>query len=113
MHTCDTVAVSVTSNRTDWRAANARLGDLRDVHWHQPMGAPHPVLHAYVSCADVSGDLLHHCDASSAPHVVRVCILKSRNTPGVYAALAQKADAGSGAVLPTAQMSDVTLYARW
>jgi hypothetical protein len=91
----DDVAVAVTVDWNDWRSASARLRDLRDVHWFQPTGAPQPVLHGYMSCADVlSGALSHHCDGSSAPHRVRICILKSRNIAETYSLLVRKADEG-------------------
>jgi hypothetical protein len=91
-------AVSVTTEWNDWRTAYARLGDLRDVHWHQPKGAPHALVHAYVSCLEIaSGDLAHRCDALSAPHRLRVCVLKCRNIPTVYAELARRADENCGA----------------
>ena len=39
-----------------WRSAEVRFGDLRDIHWSQPKGAPHSLIHAYVPCtAIVSG----------------------------------------------------------
>ena len=82
-------AISVTVEWNDWRSANTRLADLRDVHWHHPKGAPHPLLHAYVSCTEVSG-LAHTCEASSAPHDIRVCVLKSHNIPAAYEELVRR-----------------------
>ena len=87
----DDSAISVTGDWNDWRSANARLADLHGVHWHQPKGAPHPILHAYVSCREISGSgLPHQCEASSAPHDIRVCVLKSHNIPAVYTELARQ-----------------------
>jgi hypothetical protein len=84
-------AISVNVEWNDWRSAQARLDDLRNVHLHHPKGAPHPLLHAYVSCSEIKGgDLAHTCDASSAPHDIRVCVLKSHNTPASYAELASR-----------------------
>lgn len=84
-------AISVNVEWNDWRSANARLADLHDVHWHQPKGAPHPMLHAYVSCREINGAALpHQCEASSAPHAIRVCVLKSHNIPEVYTELARQ-----------------------
>ena len=95
MNQYDNVAVAVTVDWNDWRSASARLGDLHDVHWFQPTGAPHPLLHASMSCTDVLGGALsHHCDGSSAPHRVRICILKSRNIAETYSLLVRNADAG-------------------
>ena len=79
--------ISVTASWKDWRCANVRAGDLQNVHWYQPAGAPHPLLHAYLVCDGTAGDdTLHMCDAA-APHQLRVCVLKSHNIPSVYAKL--------------------------
>jgi hypothetical protein len=89
----DDCAISVTAGWNDWRSASARLGDLHDVHWHQPKTAPHPLLHAYVSRADiVGGNLPYERGIPFDSHGVRVCILKSRNMPAAYTVLARKAD---------------------
>src|SRR4051812_49599101 len=82
-------AISVTVQWNDWRSANTRIDDLRNVHWHHPKGAPHPLLHAYVSCSEVSG-LAHTCEADSAPHEIRVCVLKSHNIPAAYEELVRR-----------------------
>jgi hypothetical protein len=87
----DDCAISVNVAWNDWRPAKARLCDLRDVHWHQPKGAPHPMLHAYVSCREITGSaMLHQCEAASAPHDIRVCVLKSHNIPAVYTKLVRQ-----------------------
>jgi len=87
----DDCAISVNVEWNDWRSANARLSDLRDVHWHQPKGAPQPLLHAYISCREVPAPALaHQCEAASAPHNIRVCVLKSHNIPAVYTELVRQ-----------------------
>ena len=76
-----------------WRSAEVRFGDLRDVHWFQQRGAPHSLIHAYVSCtALVTGDIPHDCDAKSAPHRLLVCVLKRHALPSAYNALVRCAD---------------------
>jgi hypothetical protein len=93
MRAYDDFEICVSVDWNDWRSANVRLGDLRDVHWHQPTQAPQPMIHAYLSCANiVSGDLLHHCDPSSAPHRIRVCVLRSHNVASAYAELVRRVD---------------------
>jgi len=93
MTSYDDFEIAVTADWNDWRSANARLGDLHDLHWHQPQRAPQPMIHAYLSCANiVSGDLPHHCDPSSAPHRIRVCVLRSHNIAPAYAELVRRAD---------------------
>jgi hypothetical protein len=76
-----------------WRSAEVRFGDLRDIHWLQPSGAPHSLIHAYVSCtAMVTGEIPHDCDGTSAPHRLLVCVLKRHALPSAYATLVRYAD---------------------
>lgn len=84
--------ISVQAAWNGWRSAEVRLGDLRDVHWFQPAGAPSRILHAWIQCSDmVVGDIPHDCDSVTAPHRVRVCLLKSHTLPRIYAQLAKRA----------------------
>ena len=70
----------------------ALLTDLHDIHWHQPPGAPRPLIHAYLSCSKLqSGNLLHDCEPMSAPHQLLVCLLKSHTAPWVFEDLARRA----------------------
>ena len=75
----------------DWRTAHVRVGDLENIHWSHPSGAPRPLIHASVSCRSfVSGHLPHDCDERTA-HRVEVCILKSHATPCVFQDLVLRA----------------------
>jgi hypothetical protein len=97
--------VRVQSDWKDWRTVEVRLRDVTDLHWSQPAGAPHALLHGYISCASiVSGELSHRCDQSSAPHRLLVCALKRRTPTAIYAIMALQADAARNAkmVLPPA-----------
>ena len=80
----------------DWKSgasATARFADLHDVHWHQPPGAPHSMVHGYVLCTQIaSGGIPHDCDPVSAPHRLDVCVLKKHAMTAVYAELARVAD---------------------
>ena len=83
--------ISVTASWKDWRCASVRAADLQNVHWHQPAGAPHALLHADLLCeGSAREDTLHVCDGLT-PHQLRVCVLKSHNIPSVYAELARQA----------------------
>jgi len=99
--------VRIQSEWNGWHAAEVKLDDLEAIHWLQPTGAPHPLLHAYVSCACLaSGDIPHDRGRTPCPHRIRVCVLKRHVVPSVYAELAQRADAGSaGPYLSPAAMS--------
>lgn len=98
----DHFEVSISASWTDWRFAAARLADLRDVHWHQPAGAPHRMVHAYVRrTAIVRGDLRDGCDTASPGHDMLVCVLRRHNIPDVYAELARRADRAAVSALPS------------
>jgi hypothetical protein len=89
----DRTLIRVNREWNGWRSAEVRLADLRGVHWFQPIGAHHPLLHAYIWCTTiVSGDIPHACDDTPAPHSVMVCVLKRHAVPTVYAELARRAD---------------------
>jgi hypothetical protein len=89
----DEMLIPVQSAWDDWRNAEVRFNDLRDVHWLQPTGAPHALVHGYISCSNiVTGDIPHDCDRRSAPHRLLVCILKRHTIPTVYEELARRAD---------------------
>ena len=81
--------------QTDWKAsrgAMVRLADLKEVHWAQAADAPRRMVHAYIACSKiVSGDLPHPCDEHSAPHRLRVCVLKRHTLPLAYAELTRRA----------------------
>jgi hypothetical protein len=63
------------------------------VHWYQPFGATHPLLHAFISCADiVTGDIPHACERGPGCHRLLVCILKRHTVSSVYTALGDRAD---------------------
>ncbi len=85
--------IRVLAEWNGWKSAEVRLDDLEDVHWRQPNGAPHTLVHAYVHCTQVvSGDLPHDCNRWSLPHRLRVCVLKRHTIGTAYAELARRAD---------------------
>jgi hypothetical protein len=102
MRADEDLRISVTSDWKDWRSTHVRIADLLDIHWHQPLGAPHPLVHAYIACSEIVGDRPHVCDEAGSPHHVRVCVLKSHNIPSVYNALARRADRPSSSLAPAA-----------
>lgn len=85
--------ISVQLDWSDWHTAMVPLSDLRDVHWHQPSRAPHALLHGYVACSGiVSGNIPYDCQSQSAPHRLRVCILRKHVLAGVYSELSRRAN---------------------
>jgi len=93
MDAIDDALVSVHSEWYGWKTAEVRLGDLEAIHWHQPGGAPRPLLHGYVSCARTAGRIPHDCAADTAPHKLLVCVLKKQTVPSIYAEIARRAGA--------------------
>ena len=93
MRAYDGMLIRVHSEWNGWRNAEVRFGDLREVYWFQPNGAPQAIVHGYISCSNiVTGDVPHDCDRRSAPHRLLVCLLKKHAIPTVYAELARRAD---------------------
>lgn len=100
---CDDMMIRVQADWKGWQGADIRLGDLRDVHWCQPIGASRALLYGHAPCTCiVSGDIAHDCDRRSVPHQLLVCILKRLTVPVAYEELARRADqqrSGSGPVI--------------
>jgi hypothetical protein len=89
--------VVVQRDWNGWRKAMAPFGALQDVHWHQPPGAPRPLIHAFVGCDRiVSGDVPHECTAGTHPHRLRVCVLKCHTPPEAFQLLTVLAGAHEG-----------------
>jgi hypothetical protein len=87
------VWIRVHGSWIGWRSAEIRLTDLEDVHWCQPQGAPHSLVHGFVRCIHLqNGDIEHRCDGSTA-HRIRVCVLKHHVIASTYRELAGRADA--------------------
>jgi hypothetical protein len=102
MNADDGTLVQVRCAWNAWRTAEARLADLRDVHWYQPVGAPRPLLHAYVDCTKLlSGGIPHDCSAGRGPHRLLVCVLKRYTAPLTYGELAEMAANSAAPALPS------------
>ena len=83
--------VVIRAEWNGWRTAHVRVVDLEDIHWWRPVGAPRPLIHAFVSCrAAVAAGLSHCCDAKAA-HRVQICILKCHVVPCMFQELAARA----------------------
>jgi hypothetical protein len=73
--------VWVRPQHRDWRQAAFRLSDLQDVSWGDPLDEAFLTrLYAHVWCdAMVDGERLHACKPVTAPHRLRVCVLRRDN----------------------------------
>lgn len=93
MQAPDEMLIRVHGEWDGWRSAEVRSGELIDVHWFQPNGAPHRLVHAFIPCTKiVTGDIPHRCERKTLPHRLRVCVLKRHTISTVYAQLARRAD---------------------
>jgi hypothetical protein len=92
MSSDDRTIVRVRAGWHEWECADVDVCALSDFHWYQPLGAPQPILHAFVSWADPAvRSIRHECRRDSAPQRLRVCVLRHDTCPGVYRRLAERA----------------------
>ena len=81
--------IAVQTMWNGWRTALVRVGDLENLHWFQPVGAPRALLHAELPCTALrSGSVPHQCDPLTRPHRLMVCVIKSHVTAVIFEALA-------------------------
>ena len=86
------IQVNIRRQWNSWQQATVPLSKLEGVHWSQASGgvqarAPQPFIHAYVWCDDIEGDIDHSCIHGTAPHRIKVCIVKSANSKEAFETL--------------------------
>jgi hypothetical protein len=91
-----TTRVIVRPLWNDWRTAECDITAVTEPHWARFSAeggapAPRPLLHGFVFCDCLDGDIGHECDPDRAPHRLKVCILKKDNLPAAHHALAELA----------------------
>jgi hypothetical protein len=69
-----------------------RVGDLEDIRWVHPAGAPRPIVHADVCWTKIADSELARDCSPTSPQRVLVCVLKHDTPSSVYAELARRAD---------------------
>lgn len=76
-----------------WHSAEIRIEDFTGVHWFQPPGAPHRMLHGFILCTNlVTGNIPHDCDGGPGSHRLTVCVLKKQTASTAFAELVRRAD---------------------
>ena len=86
----DTDLVSVRRQWNSWEVAQVNLGEVANPLWDLESGgvkasSPEALIYGYVWCdAIVSGTLAHSCLHGTAPHSIKVCILRKDNSPRIY-----------------------------
>jgi hypothetical protein len=92
MPALDDMLITVRPAWKAWRQAELRLADVADLHWSQPLSAPHPLLHGYVLCTHLSaGAIPHDCARTAPPHRLLICVLKHDCVPTAFAELSRRA----------------------
>lgn len=86
----DTELVSVRRAWNSWEIAQVYVGEVANPMWDIVSGgvkesAPDALLYGYIWCdAIVSGSIAHSCLHGTAPHSIKVCILRKDNSPRIY-----------------------------
>ena len=82
--------VSVRRQWNSWEVAQVNVGEVANPLWDVESGgvkasAPEALIYGYVWCdAIVSGSLAHSCLHGTAPHSIKICILRQDNSPRIY-----------------------------
>lgn len=85
-----TELVSVRRQWNNWEIAQVYVSEVNNPLWDLESGgvkesAPEAYIYCYVWCdAIVSGSLAHSCLHGTAPHSIKVCILRKDNPPRIY-----------------------------
>lgn len=85
-----TEPVSVRRQWNSWEVAEVAVGEVANPLWDLAGGgvketAPEALIYGYVLCdAIISGSLAHSCLHGTAPHSIKVCILRKDNSPRLY-----------------------------
>ena len=86
----DTELVSVRRNWNGWEVAQVYVGEVSNPLWDLESGgvrasSPEALIYGYVWCdAIVSGSIAHSCLHGTAPHSIKICILRKDNPPRIY-----------------------------
>ena len=86
----DTELVSVRRNWNSWEVAQVYDGEVSNPLWDLESGgvrasSPEALIYGYVWCdAIVSGSIAHSCLHGTAPHSIKICILRKDNPPRIY-----------------------------
>ena len=85
-----TELVSVRRQWNSWEIAQVWVGEVSNPLWDLLSGgvkefASEAFIFGYIWCdAIVSGSIAHSCLHGTAPHSIKVCILKKDNSPRIY-----------------------------
>lgn len=86
----ETELVSVRRQWNSWEVAQVYVGDVSNPLWDLVSGgvqetSPEAFIYGYIWCdAIVSGSVAHSCLHGTAPHSIKICILRKDNSPRIY-----------------------------
>lgn len=86
----ETDLVSVRRQWNSWEVAQVYVGDVSNPLWDLVSGgvketSPEAFIFGYIWCdAIVSGSVAHSCLHGTAPHSIKICILRKDNSPRIY-----------------------------
>ena len=82
--------VSVRRQWNSWEVAQVYVGDVSNPLWDVVGGgtkepSPEAYIFGFIWCdAIVSGSVAHSCLHGTAPHSIKICILRKDNSPRIY-----------------------------
>jgi len=82
--------ISVRRHWNSWEIAQVYVGDVSNALWDLVSGgvkehASEAFIYGYIWCdAILSGSVAHSCLHGTAPHSIKVCILRKDNPPRIY-----------------------------
>jgi len=82
--------VSVRRQWNSWETAQVYVGDVSNPLWDLVSGgvkesSPEALIFGYIWCdAIVSGTVAHSCLHGTAPHSIKICILRKDNPPRIF-----------------------------
>ena len=82
-------AVYVRRDWNDHGVGRVRWSNLRAHRWDMRSGGTRvanslPLLHVYVWCDKVQGEIGHHCAHGPSPHNIKVCVLREDNNGRIW-----------------------------
>jgi len=85
-----TELISVRRQWNSWEIAQVYVSDVSNPLWDLTSGgvkeySPEALIFGYIWCdAILSGSIAHSCLHGTAPHSIKICILRKDNSPRIY-----------------------------
>lgn len=81
----------------DYRIAKVEFSKLKKLHWSFYSGgveapSPQAFIYGYVMCDEIEGEVAHSCAHGTAPHSIKVVVVKKDNKPEIFSKLLEIVD---------------------